>query len=366
MMPRHAPNSPRAGFVLILMTVVLAAACTGAPPATTRPTGQPSTAPTGQPSTPPAPTGPVGTLTSVTLMLDFLPGPKHLGFYHALEAGLYEDAGLAVEIIPGRGSVTTTQIIAAGSETFGFADASAVANLIGQDAPIKVIAGIVQQTEAALSYLCDTQIDSPEALRGKRVAGPAGTFVWQFLFALLDQEGIPQTEVEQVIVDAAAQTQTVLSGGADARVSLHSDRGLEVAAEGEGKEACDFIFADYGLSALGHSVLTNDATMTQSPEMVRAFLDATVEGFAAAAQDPATGIESLLKRNPNANEELLTRGWPFIVEKLHTEATADRPIGWMAPEDWESSLTFWADSGIIESRLEDAQEYFTNEFHPEP
>jgi NitT/TauT family transport system substrate-binding protein len=357
-MLRSTPRVP-GGIAVLVLTAVLAA-CSGSPPATVTPTGQPSTAPTA------APTGPSGSLTRVTLMLDFLPGPKHLGFYHALEAGLYEDAGLAVEIIPGRGSVTTTQIIAAGSETFGFADASAVANLIGQEAPIKVIGGIVQQSEAALAYLCDTAIDSPEALRGKRVAGPAGTFVWQFLFALLDREGIPQTEVEQVIVDAAAQTSTVLAGDADARVSLHSDRGLEVAAEGEGKEACDFIFADYGLTALGHSIIANESVLTQQPEVVRAFLAATIQGFEAAAADPATGIAALMKRNPNANEELLIRGWPFIVEKLHTEATANEPIGWMSPDDWEASLTFWTDNEIIESRLDSADEYFTNEFHPEP
>src|SRR5207247_3710634 len=60
----------------------------------------------------------------VTLRLDWIPSWDHAPFYHALERGFYRDAGLNVTIGQGKGSMLTAQVVASGSETFGFMDFS--------------------------------------------------------------------------------------------------------------------------------------------------------------------------------------------------------------------------------------------------
>src|SRR4051812_10016308 len=64
---------------------------------------------------------------AATLRLDWVPGPHHVGPILAAQRGYYTDEGIDLTVSPGRGSGGTVQIVAAGRELFGFADAGAMA-----------------------------------------------------------------------------------------------------------------------------------------------------------------------------------------------------------------------------------------------
>ncbi len=79
----------------------------------------------------------------VTMRLDWLYQGPNAGFMVAQERGFYEQAGLNVEIGPGKGSGSTTQLVASKATQFGFADGCCVhravpSSLTGRRSPARV------------------------------------------------------------------------------------------------------------------------------------------------------------------------------------------------------------------------------------
>src|SRR5262245_56652713 len=64
------------------------------------------------------------TLQPATLRLDWLASGYHVPFFLALERGYYREHGIDLQIADGKGSTTTIQVVASGSDTFGAANLS--------------------------------------------------------------------------------------------------------------------------------------------------------------------------------------------------------------------------------------------------
>src|SRR5437867_11605295 len=82
--------------------------------------------------------------TQATLRLDWVPGPHHIGPVLAAQRGYYAQEGLDISVRPGRGSGSTVQVIAAGTELFGFADPGAMALAVGKGAQLVMVANVTQ------------------------------------------------------------------------------------------------------------------------------------------------------------------------------------------------------------------------------
>jgi NitT/TauT family transport system substrate-binding protein len=69
----------------------------------------------------------------VSLRLDWLFQGPNSGFMVAKDKGFYDEAGLNVDIGPGRGSGSTAQIVATKAAMFGFSDGYVVGNSVAKD-----------------------------------------------------------------------------------------------------------------------------------------------------------------------------------------------------------------------------------------
>ena len=325
-------------------------------------------------STPPSPTLPstegppgatvsAGPLTDVSFILDYTPGAVHLGFYSAQANGYYKNHGLNVQIIPGRGSKVAVDQVAAGSAMIGFADFSAMAAGVAAGEPVEMVADILQRGSSGLAFLCDTNINSVQDLKGKRIAGPAGTTTFLLLAALLQKNGMTDNDYTQVIVDSSAQTQAVLGGQADARTTTLYDAGFAVAAQKVGKTGCTFGFGAHGLPTMGHGIIASSSMIATHPDIVRNFVAASMEGWAYALAHPDQALQQLLQLAPDAAATSPDVGWPAIPPLLHTDRTQNNPLGWMSPADVKDTLDILESSGILTQRLADDQ-YFTDDFVP--
>jgi NitT/TauT family transport system substrate-binding protein len=69
-------------------------------------------------------------LQKATLRLDWTALGYHAPFYLGVARHYYQDAGLDLTILEGKGSPAVASLVGNGSDDFGFADASTVAQLI--------------------------------------------------------------------------------------------------------------------------------------------------------------------------------------------------------------------------------------------
>src|SRR5688500_12599482 len=60
--------------------------------------------------------------TKVDFILNWVPGGDHAPFYYAKKMGWYKDAGIDLNIEPGRGSAPAVQKVGAGANQMGIAD----------------------------------------------------------------------------------------------------------------------------------------------------------------------------------------------------------------------------------------------------
>src|SRR3954469_870393 len=110
----------------------------------------------------------------VSMRLDWLYQGPNAGFMIALEKGYYEQAGLNVEIGPGKGSGSTAQLVASKAAQFGFADGFVVGAGVSKGMSIKMVAGIFRRNPTAVVVLDESDIKTPKDLEGKIIASPTG------------------------------------------------------------------------------------------------------------------------------------------------------------------------------------------------
>ena len=361
----HASRGLTAGLIAALVLSACGAsapAATAAPATAVRASAAPATAApaTAAPATA-APATPAPAPKKVSFILDFLPGAVHLPFYAAVAKGYYKDVNLDVELVPGRGSTVAAQQVATGAATLGFADFSAMASGVAAGQPLKMVAGVLQRGSSGLGSLCDSNIKTAADLKGKRIAGPAGTTTFLLLSALLAKNNLKETDIIRVTVDSSAQTSTVLNGQAELRTTTLYDQKLQIEAAKLGKKACTLGFADAGIVTMGHGIIASNSLIGSDPDLIKRFVAASMKGLQFTVDSPDQARALMVPLAKDALEEELKLGWEFIPALLRTDRTKGNPLGFMAEADIDSTLTLLESTGVIKTRSA-ANQYFTNQF----
>jgi len=80
--------------------------------------------------------GPKDKLTKVTFRMNWKLTAPHAVYLLGKDLGFYEEEGIDLEILEGNGSVTTGQLIANKSDTFGLADSAALIPIMAKGLPM--------------------------------------------------------------------------------------------------------------------------------------------------------------------------------------------------------------------------------------
>ena len=299
----------------------------------------------------------------VSLRLDWVPTWYHGVFYLALNRGYYSDAGLNMTIGQGRGSATTAQVVGSGTETFGLMDMSTMMLAIGSGAPLVAIGGLMQRSPEAVISLVSANIKTPKDVEGKRwgfTAGSSGETIFK-LFAA--RNGIDESKLGRVTVDAGAKITFLLTE----RVDFITDWAVSVnpIIAAQGKTPSSLLYADHGVQFNASTFATTKSVLASKPEVARGFLAATIKGIEEAMKNPPAAIDALIGHHPATagNREVMIGQMKELERFLHTDRTKGKPTLWLAPEDVAATLE-------VAKRLRPTAEglqvsdLFTNEYLP--
>jgi NitT/TauT family transport system substrate-binding protein len=281
--------------------------------------------------------------TAATLRLDWVPGPHHVGPVLAAQRGYYAQEGIDLAVRPGRGSGSTVQVVAAGSDLFGFADAGAMAIAVSKGAPVIMIANVTQRGPNGAITL-DQPMRSPQDLVGKTVGLVPGESAHVALLAVAKQHGIPENAYRVVTIEAASKTAALLTKKVDMIPGFRFGDYLRAYSQNPNVKIA--LFSDWGVNILGNGYVVATSTLEKNPQLVQRFLRATLRGWHDALKDPKAGIDALVKEFPDTNRQFVEMGLPMVFEHMHSQATKSRPLGWMAEEDWKSTLETMKGAGL--------------------
>lgn len=231
-----------------------------------------------------------GKATDVKLALDWIPNTNHTGIYVAQQLGYYHQHGLNVTLVP-YGSTYPETLVATGQAQFAvsFEEYVAIDRAAGQ--PLVSVAAIMQHDTSGMAVLKSSGITRPAQLVGKRFAS-SGDPAEQAVIDIMEvNDGAPTPGYHSTQV-SDANVSSLLTGKFDFVWIYEGVEGIQ--AKDKGVDLTIFRAEDYGVPDFYSPVLITSAQeIQQHPEVVRAFVAATAQGYTYAAQHPQASADLL-------------------------------------------------------------------------
>ncbi|MFH1138841.1 MAG: ABC transporter substrate-binding protein [Pseudomonadota bacterium] len=279
------------------------------------------------------PSAPVKTVLQLKWKHQF----QFAGYYAALEKGYYRQAGLEVEIVEAGDGEFTTDKVFRGEADFGVA-MSDLALLKGRGLPVVVLAAIDKPSPLGVLALKKSGIESIRDLAGKRIMFEPDS---ADLETYLAREGVSRADL--TVVPYSPDVAKLAGGDVDAMSAYWTDEPYLLHEKG-----LDYVFfspREDGVDFYGDCLFTTREMVERKPELVEAFLAASLEGWRYALERPDEIIELILSKYSRRHSR----------EHLKYEADTSRMLiipggdglGAMSPERWRSITDAYAKMKMI-------------------
>lgn len=295
----------------------------------------------------------------VTLILDWVPNTNHVGFYTALETGLYDKENLSLTIVQPAES-TSPLLVAAGRGEFGvsFQDELTYALTGDTPLPVKAVAAILKHNTSGFASLPSSHIKSPKDFAGMTYGGWGSEFEEALIRAVMKDQGADFSTVNVVNV-GPSDFFASFDQGVDFRWIFYGWDGIRAEAEGKQIDYMPLISLSTKLDYYTPIIITNEKQLRDNPGIVRRFLKATKDGYAYAAANPEKAAACLLKYAPEISENMAVKS----IKYLSPYFTSNERWGEMKKSVWQTFGDFMYEQGLLPRKL-NSETAFTNDFLP--
>ncbi|HEX7601545.1 MAG TPA: ABC transporter substrate-binding protein [Polyangiaceae bacterium] len=278
--------------------------------------------------------------THVKLALNWVPEPEFGGFYAARESGAYTKRGLDVEIRGGGAGVPVVQMVAGGQADFGIvgADELLTARARGADV-LPVFATFQTSPQGIMVHASRGAKNLGDALKSGTLAIEPGAPYAVFLKKKFGFQGVSIVPydggVARFLVDPNVSQQCYVTAE-------------PLAAKKQGGDPQVFLVADEGFNPYVGVLIVSRKSWTEHADRVRAFVDASREGWTAYNADPKP--TNAVMRKHNASMDEATFADAAAAQKPLTESadTQAHGLGSMTRDRWETLGKQLVELGIID------------------
>jgi NitT/TauT family transport system substrate-binding protein len=294
-----------------------------------------------------------------TLRLNFLLSGVHSIFYYGKQQGVYSAEGINLTIGEGQGSVRTVQVVATGSDTFGVADGGSVIAGATRGAPVVSVMGILNTSPYGISFRADAGVSTIKDVEGKTIAVQNGEASLPLLAAVWKANGIDASKVKTLNVDGPGKIVAILQKRVDGTLA-----GLEnqvIVLNQKGLDQKVFSFAELGVNTEGLTIIANQSTIDQKPDLVARFVRATRKAIDLTKANPDQAVEAAFEAKPQSDKALLKDQLIASLKLLNSPTDPSLEPGVMAPEDWKRTLDLMKQYQDVQTDLP-AEQFYTNRF----
>jgi NitT/TauT family transport system substrate-binding protein len=300
--------------------------------------------------------GASGAAEKIRFGLNWLPEGEHCGFFQAKAGGLYEKAGLDVELRSGGPDQNVAILVASGQEDMGMGSSFTTLNLLSQGSAAVTVAAFFQKDPQTLVAHPDQGIKTLADLKGKpiMVARFSQGEFWQFLkfkFGFDDTQLRPYTYNAAVFLSDPTAVQ---QGYVTEDEFFLGDK--------MPKPPVVLLLADYGYDNYATTVFATQAYADKKPAVVKAFADATAQGYQQCMTgDSSAGMKLMMAANPDHGEPL----YHFKLKQMRERGmvtggdAATLGIGAMTDKRWKDFFDGMVTAGIYPATLDYKAAYTT-------
>ena len=298
-------------------------------------------------------------LEAVVFATDWKAQAEQGGFYQAKALGLYEKAGLDVTLRGGGPGVNIPQLLGAGAIDFGMGSNSFIPlNMVRAGVPAKaVMAAFQKDPQVLITHPRDdisTLADIKE--RPVMIADASVNAFWVWLRAKYDFSDRQIRKYTFNLAPFLVNKEAIQQGYVTSEPYTIATRG--------GFEPQVFLLSDYGYPSYAAMVLAQNQMIEQRPELVQAFVNASIEGWQSYVYgDPTPGNQLILAANPEMRQDIINQAIEQIRSRamLASSDTEKNGLGAMSRARWQSFFTTMSENGVYRKSL-DWQNAFTTKF----
>jgi NitT/TauT family transport system substrate-binding protein len=298
----------------------------------------------------------------VVFALNWFAVGDHAAYWVALDRGYYRAKGLDVELQNSKGSGDSIAKIDTGRADVGLADSAVVIAAVGRGARIKVVGMVFDRTPLNVWSRKEAPITRPKDLEGKTVGAPPGDGQRQVFPAFAKLTGIDASKVTWVNVEPAAKVPALAEKRVDAVADYTTGLPFYEKAMGKGN-AVMLPWADHGFDMYSMSIVASEKTMKERGRALRAFLEASYQGWRDVMENPKSALEIFKKRVPEIDLSLIEPNMMMGLELMKTDRYARQGIGWIDEKKMCQSTDLVNTYMGVPTKV-DCKAVFTTEFLP--
>lgn len=290
---------------------------------------------------------------AISFGLDWLAEAEYGGYYQALATGLYAQRGLAVTIRQGGPQVNQMQLMMAGRLDFNLGGGRAI-EFVQQHLPFIAVAAMFQKDPSVLIAHPGEGNDTFAALKGKPILIGADTRAgwWRFLAA---KYGYTDGQIRTYTFNL----QPFLANRALVQQGYLGSEPFAIEQATHEKPVV-LLLADAGYAGYANIVTTSTKLVTEKPDVVQRFINASVEGwYSYLYGDPAPANKLIRRENPEMTDALLAYGRDVM--KTHGIVDSGDAlklgIGAMTDARWQAFYQSMADVGVYPKGLDVTKAY---------
>ncbi|MGE4296520.1 MAG: ABC transporter substrate-binding protein [Desulfovibrionaceae bacterium] len=295
--------------------------------------------------------------THVVLQLCWDHQFQFAGYYSALWRGYYEEVGLDVEIrsafTPEKQFISSTDSVASGAAQFGVGSAN-ILQSIDKGTPLVLLAAIFQHSGVEFYMRRSEDSVTPESLARMRILRREGDLGEVEMMSMFRAEGVDTTALQLFPLRRdKPSAQSLAEGEIDAILGYNLTSPYLL--DRKGIEYNKLRPAMYGIDFYGDSLFTNRDFAERNPEVTKAFLRATLRGWAYALSHSEEMIEriarSFTRRFPPFEDLIrFNRFQADGVKQLANYPHED--LGHINPERWRQMYTHLHQAGMVHNDLD--------------
>jgi NitT/TauT family transport system substrate-binding protein len=298
---------------------------------------------------------PTPTQTKVTFVTDWKAQAEHGGFYQAVATGLYAMAGLEVTIKQGGPAVNTPQLIAAGAVDFAMgSNHFQPLNLVAAGADAVAVAAIFQKDPQVLITHPRKDIKSIADMKGKPIMISDATVSTWWIWTKA-RYGFKDAQIRKYTFNLAP----FLTDKKAIQQGYVSSEPYTIEKEGKIKPKI-FLLADYGYPGYANFILARGKDVRDKPEIVKAFVEASIDGWASYLTGDPKPANDLIKRdNPEMSDDIIAQA----IAQFRTRGmiqggdAAKLGIGAMTDARWKTFFDLMKANKVFDAKLDYKKAY---------
>lgn len=283
---------------------------------------------------------PAAAQDKLTVLLEWFVNPDHAPLVVAKELGLFEKAGLEVELLPPADPSIVPRAVASGQAEIGVHYQPNLYLDHEAGVPLVRFGTLVETPLNTLTVLANGPIDDLTDLAGKRIGFSVSGFEDVILSTMLSSAGVKPADVKFVNVNFAL-TASLIGGKVEATIGGY--RNFELAQMRlEGHEGKAFFPEDHGVPVYDELIFVTRPDLVSDDRLTR-FLNVVEQGAIYLTNHPQESWELFIRAYPNLDDELNRQAWSDTLPRF-----AKRPAA-LDTGRYERFGKFLAENGLIKA-----------------